>query len=56
MLDIAKIQANIRKRHEEHDRIWNAAIEAAARHCDDMGEEARISEDIRNLKKCGHND
>jgi hypothetical protein len=30
---------------------WNAAIEAAAKDCDKMGEEARISENIRNLKK-----
>lgn len=32
--------------------VWNAAIEAAAKHCDEMGEEARISENIRGLKKC----
>ena len=31
--------------------IWNKAIEAAALHCDEMGEEARISENIRGLKK-----
>lgn len=31
--------------------IWNAALEAAAKHCDEMGEEARISLNIRELKK-----
>ena len=31
--------------------VWNAAIEEAAKHCDDMGEEARISLNIRELKK-----
>lgn len=30
---------------------WNAAIEAVVKYCDEMGEEARISLNIRKLKK-----
>jgi len=41
----------LEKAMEHQNDIWNIAIEEAAKHCDEMGEEARISENIRGLKK-----
>ncbi len=29
MIDVDKVTENIKKRQDEYDRIWNAAIEAA---------------------------
>lgn len=31
--------------------VWNEAIETVAKFCDEMGEEARVSENIKGLKK-----
>lgn len=48
MLNLDKIQENIRKRQEEHDRIWNAAIEAAAKKIEGA---PLFANEIRKLKR-----
>lgn len=54
-MDLGKIQENIKKRHDEHDRIWNAAIEAAASTIDRLNKEGPMAitgaTEIRKLKK-----
>jgi len=48
---IRTIQIDDRTNELLNIEIWNAAIDAAAKYCDEMGEESRIAENIRGLKK-----
>jgi len=34
MNKVSEVSAQIKRNEDEHDRIWNAAIEAAAKICD----------------------
>lgn len=43
--------AVVKRNEEEYKRIWNVAIEAVAKHLDEMGEEERISIYVREMKK-----
>lgn len=45
------VTAVAKRNEEEYRRIWNAAIEAVAKHLDEMGEEERISIYVREMKK-----
>jgi len=50
MNKVSEVSAQIKRNEDEHDRIWNAAIEAAAKCADEAGYEP-IGEVIRELKK-----
>jgi len=41
----------VKDTEEKEIMIWNAAIEDVAKLLDEMGEEARISEYVREMKK-----
>jgi hypothetical protein len=50
MNKVSEVSAQIKRNEEEHNRIWNAAIEAAAREAELWMDET-VPKRIRDLKK-----